>query len=278
MLMHSNKPTCVSHRPLSLSLSLSHTRSGPSASQSPGKDKLKGEAKSPKEGIATSLETDLPVDSPTQLSSLPDSPCSGSGIDENPIEFSKMSVYSPSQEQFSMPENIATEAQTSTSLPTAPISEVQGAKCFFSEPEYTVSEQSTSYYNSPATTRPLSFSQSSISPTSLVSPSTYPTTFNSTHFPSGTTEAMMTSNMYQSACMSPSYLSPYGTGKQYTWPSAPTNGVSYGAFGVNSHDLVQGSYPTYQTSAAAAAYSQMTMNRGSYPAGYFPSPVPSTTA
>ena len=215
----------------------------------------------------------LPDDTKDDMSSLAGSPdCDTPVLTEN-SEFTKMSVYSPSQEQFSIPEDIATEAQTSTSLSSSAVSEVQGAKHYLSDSEYPVastSEPTTNFF-SPSTTR----SYSSITQSPLMSPSTYPAAFNPQAFPTGGADGMMTaSTMYPNgACMSPSaYMSPYGTSKQYTWPTTP-NG--YGAFGMSSHELMQSGYTTaYQP----GAYSQMAaISRSGYPATYFPSQVTSTT-
>ena len=181
-----------------------------------------------------------------------------------------MSVYSPT-EQFTIPHDIATEAQTTSSLQTTAVSDVQGAKQYgnYSDTEYS----EAGIYHSPLTTRGYSFSSSTISPSQMMSPSTFQG-FNSPSFPSA--ESMMTASggVYSGAMSPTAYISPYGPGKQYTWP-AP-NGMSYGAFGMNSHDLMQSGY----TAAAAAyqpSYSQMTMTRTNYPAGYFPAQVPSSS-
>lgn len=224
------------------------------------------------------MDSALPDDSNDELSSLVDSPGSEASAIGEGTEFTKMSVYSPSQEQFSIPEDIGTEAQTSTSLssPAVP-ADVQGAKHYLgSESEYpiaTTSEQTPSFY-SPSTTRSYSFSQPSMTHSPLVSPSTYPGAFNPQAFPTGSADGMMTSAMYPNgACMSPSaYMSPYGPGKQYTWPTTPN---AYGTFGMNSHDLMQAGYATtYQSNS----YSPMaSMSRPGYPATYFPPQVTATT-
>lgn len=244
----------------------------------PTKDKIKTEAKesspfqsplhSPAEGVD---------DSNDELSSLVDSP---SGSEPPPIgesgDFAKMSVYSPSQEQFSIPENIGTEAQTSSSLSSSAVSDIQGAKHYISESEYPVSsssETSTNFY-SPSTSRSYSFSQPSMTHSPLVSPSTYSTAFNPQAFTTGGVEGMMTSAMYPNgACMSPSaYMSPYGSSKQYTWPTTPN---AYGTFGMNTHDLMQAGYAT---AYPPGSYSQMTtMSRTGYPATYFPPQVNTAT-
>ena len=258
-----------------------------------GKDKSKGDGKesasplktslhSPKEGLSVVDDLDpahLPDDSGDDLSNI-DSPESeppsmiGDGAD-----FPKMSVYSPSQERFSIPEDIATEAQTTSSLPTSAVSDIQGAKHYIGESEFpptatsTTSETTPNYYN-PSSTRSYSFSQPSIAQSPLMSPSTYPAAFNPQAFPAGTTDGVMTAGttMYPNgaACMSPSaYMSPYGTtGKQYTWPTTPS---AYGTFGTNAHDLMQSGY-AYQSSP----YTQMA--RSGYPASYFPTPVPTSTS
>ena len=234
---------------------------------------------SPKEALQAITELEgskLPDESTGGLSSLPCSPGSSTPITEN-AEL-KMAVYSPSQEQFTMPE-IANEAQTSTSMPTPAVSDVQGAKQYISDSEYSVSSNSDQpgNYFSPLTSRGYSFSQSSISPSPLMSPSTYPATFNTQPFHAGSAEAMMTtgSTMYPSAaCMSPSaYMSPYATGKQYTWPTTPSGMTYPGTFGMNSHEIGYTAAATYQPH-----YSQMTRMTG-YPAGYtFPSQLPPTSS
>lgn len=251
------------------------SNSGTPSSDGSSSEKIKSECSSPstkstsslhspKEAVQTPQESQLPEESNSGLSSLPGSPGEQT-VDEGP-NFTKLSVYSPTSipEPFSVPENIATEAQISTSLPTAAVPEVQGAKSFYSESEYSASsntEVTGGYYSPPSTTRGYSFSQSSVSPTPLMSP--YPAGYSHT-----ATEGMITpgGSMYPTACLSPTYMSPYGTGKQYTWP-APTS-MNYGAFGMNSHDLMQSGY-SYQPSMAAA-YSQMAMTRASYPASYYP--------
>ena len=258
----------------------------PDGSQT-SKDKVKSESKdvspfksplhSPAEGVQVIDPSQLPEDSNDDLSSLVDSPGSEPPAIGESGEFPKMSVYSPSQEQFSIPEEIGTEAQTSTSLSSSAVSDVQGAKHYMSESEFPVtsssSETSTNFY-SPSTSRSYSFSQPSMTHSPLVSPSTYPAAFNPQAFPTGGTDGMMASAMYPNgACMSPSaYMSPYGTGKQYTWPTTPN---AYGTFGMNSHDLMQAGYATtYQS----GSYSQMTtMSRPGYPATYFPPQVTATT-
>ncbi len=186
-----------------------------------------------------------------------------------------MSVYSPSQERFSIPEDIGTEAQATSSLSTSAVSDVQGAKHYLGESEFpspaasSSSESSSNYF--PSSTRAYSFSQPSIAQSPLMSPSTYPAAaFNPQAFPAaGSTDSVMTpGTMYPNgaACMSPSYMSPYGTaGKQYTWPTTPN---AYGAFGTNAHDLMQSSY--YQ----ANPYSQMA--RSGYSSTYFPPSVPTS--
>ena len=178
-----------------------------------------------------------------------------------------MSVYSPTtaQEQFSMPESIATEAQANTTLQSA-VSDPQGAKYFSDSESYSNSEATGSYY-SPSTTRPYSYSHSSVSP-GLLSPSTYPSAYNATY--TGTTDGVMPG--YTSVCMSPSYMSPYGP-KHYTWPPTVTNGMNYSGY---SPELMQTATYPYQPSAAA--YSQMAMTRSTYPtAGYLPPQLVSTT-
>ena len=251
-----------------------------------GKDKIKVERESasfksslhsPDEGlIVDDLDAQVPEDSGDDLSNIDDSPRSEpSSIMGEAGEFTKMSVYSPSQERFSIPENIGTEAQTSSSLSTSAISDVQGAKHYLGESEFSPSatsssEASTNFFSPTSTTRAYSFSQPSIAQ----SPSMYPSAFNPQAFPSGSTDGvMMAGTMYPNgACMSPSsYMSPYGSaGKQYTWPTTPN---AYGTFGMNSHDLMQSgcAATTYQP-----AYTQMA--RTSYAATYFPSPVPTSTA
>ena len=214
-------------------------------------------------------------DSSDDLSIIDDSPGSEpSSILGEGAEFSnKMSVYSPSQERFSIPEDIGTEAQTSSSLSTSAISDVQGAKLYMGQSEFSPtstaasSEANTSFF-SPSTTQSYSFSQ----PSPVMSPTTYPVAFNPQGFPTGSTDGVMTAGtMYPNGpCMSPSaYMGPYGVGKPYTWSSTPN---TYGSFGMNSHDLMPSGYSatTYQP----APYSPVP--RPGYT--YFPSPVPTSTA
>lgn len=255
----------------------------PEGSQ-PTKDKIKSEAKdmsfksplgSPAGGVQ-GLDPQLPEDN-DDLSSLVDSPRSERSAIGESAEFPpKMSVYSPSQDRFTMPEEIGTEAQTSTSLSSSAVSEVQGAKDYLSESEFPVSSSSSepSTYYSPSTSRSYSFSQPSMTHSPLVSPSTYPA-FNPQAFPTGGADSMMASAMYgPNGCMSPSaYMSPYGTGKQYTWPTTPN---AYGTFGMNSHDLMQAGYAT--TYQSGTYPTQMTtMSRPGYPSAYFPPQVTATT-
>lgn len=258
----------------------------PEGSQQVSKDKIKSESDDFKTSLDSPQESSigsvldpahLPDDSGDELTSLVDSPGSedASAIGEN-AEFTKMSVYSPSQEQFSIPEDIGTEAQTNTSLSSPAVPDVQGAKHYLSESEYPISTSSEAASNFFSTTasRSYSFSQPSMTPGPLVSPSTYPA-FNPQAFPTGGADGMMTSAMYPNgACMSPSaYMSPYGAGKQYTWPPPTPN--AYSTFGMSSHDLMQAGYATtYQS----GSYSQMaTMSRPGYPATYFPPQVAATT-
>ena len=220
----------------------------------------------------------LPDDSGDDISNI-DSPDNEppSMIGEG-AEFPKMSVYSPSQERFSIPEDIGTEAQTTSSLASPAVSDVQGAKHYIGETEFSSASTSSSeptpnYYNPTSTTRAYSFSQPNIAQSPLVSPpTTYPAAFNPQAFPTGSAEGVMTAGtMYPNgaACMSPSaYMSPYSTAsKQYTWPTTPN---AYGTFGTNTHDLMQSGY--YHPNP----YSQMA--RSGYPATYFPSTVPTSTA
>lgn len=279
------------------------TNHRPEGTPTPSKDKMKTESKdvppfqsplhSPQEGVPVSLDpAHLPDDS-DELSSLVDSPSSdatplsssegGHGSGSPGGEFRKMSVYSPSQEQFSIPEDIGTEAQTSSSLPSSAVSDVQGAKQYLNESEYPVSstsETSTNFYSPSSTSRSYSFPppSSSITHSPLVSPSPYPG-FNPQAFPTGSADGMMAASaMYPNgACMSPSAYMSYGAtaaGKQYTWPTTPGG---YGAFGMNSHDLMQAGYTTAYPSSAGS-YSQMTtMSRSGYPATYFSPQVTPTT-
>lgn len=231
---------------------------------------------SPKEGLIPTSDHEpskLPEDPTDSISSLPSSPDAEDIRD--PEEFTKLSVYSPTQDsrQFSIPEEIANEAQTD-SLPNVPAD----AKHFgsLSESEYSVSSSAEAgYYGNPGSTRGYSYSQSSMSPSSLISPSTAYPGFNPTL--SGSAEGgamMMSAGMYNPACMSPTaYMNPYASSKQYPWPSTPT-GVNYGGtFG--THDLMSSGYAaaSYQPN-----YSQMT--RSNYPtAAYFPSTqMPATTS
>ncbi len=235
---------------------------------------------SPKEALMAASDlgaSKLPDDSSDSISSLPSSPGADDSI-QDPDEFTKLSVYSPTQDsrQFSIPEEIANEAQTDTSLPNVPDGKHFGG---LTEAEFAVSSTSEpSYYAAanPASTRGYSYSQSSMSPNSIISPSTAYPGFNPTFTGSEGSAMMMSAGMYNPACMSPTaaYMSPYGTSsKQYAWPSTP-NGVNYGAaFG--AHDLMSSGYAaaSYQPN-----YSQMT--RSNYPtAAYFPStPMPATTS
>lgn len=253
--------------------------------QGSSKDKIKSEGKdfhsplnSPKEGIQVA---DLPVDdSKDDLSTLVDSPDSDPSAIGEGSEFPKMSVYSPSQEQFSIPEDIGTEAQSSASLAASAVPEVQGAaKQYINDSEYptAVSSASEQSFFSSSVSRAYSFSQPSIAPSPLMSPSTYHATFNPQTFPSPGTGAdgMMTASaMYPNgACMSPSpYMSPYGTGKQFPWPTTPN---AYSTFGMNSHDLMSNGYTSAYPSGS---YSQMTtMSRSAYPTSYFPPQVTPTS-
>ena len=167
-----------------------------------------------------------------------------------------MSIYSPSQERFTIPEDIGTEAQTSTSLSSSAVSEVQGAKAdYISESEFPVSPSSSepSTFYSPSISRSCSFSQPPMTHSPLVSPSTYPA-FNSQAFPTRSADGVMASMYPNGACMSPSaYMSPYGMGKQYTWPTTPNAYSTY--------------YPTQTT----------IMLRPGYPTAYFPPQVTAAT-
>lgn len=232
---------------------------------------------SPQEGVQVLDPAHLPDDSNDELSSLVGSPSSDAPPLSETSEFSKMSVYSPSQEQFSIPEDIGTEAQTSSSLSSSAVSDVQGAKHYLTESEFPVTSSSepsaTNFYSPSSSSRSYSFSQPSISHSPLVSPSTYPA-FNPQSFPTGGgADGMMTSAMYPNgACMSPSaYMSSYG--KQYSWPTTPN---TYSNFGMNSHELMQAGYTSaYQS---AGSYSQMTtMSRPGYPAAYFSPQVTATS-
>ena len=230
----------------------------------------KGDLLSPKEALIATSDIDpsqLPEDTTDSISSLPDSP----GTDEalGGEEFTKLNVYSPTQDsrQFSIPEEIATEAQTDTSLPNVPDTK------HFGESEYTGASSADSFYSNPTTTRGYSYSQSSMSPNSLISPSTAYPGFNPTFSGSAEGGAMMGSMYHSGACMSPTAYGMYGaSSKQYAWPSTP--GVNYGtAFG--APDLMQSGYPT---ASYQPGYSQMT--RSNYPtAAYFPSTqMPATTS
>ena len=217
----------------------------------------KSELMSPTEGLLTPSDLDpskLPDhDSTDSLSSLP-SPTSpsdhGSSVNG---EFTKLSVYSPTQDsrQFSLPEEIASEPQSDNTLPEKHYASL-------SESEFSGNSSEPSYYSSSA--RGYSFSQSSVSPNTLISPSTaYPVAgFNPTFSGAAEGGAMM---VYQNAMSPTAYMNPYGTtAKQYTWPTPP-NG--YSSFG---HDIMPSGYASYQP-----GYSQMT--RASYPTTYFPPPA-----
>lgn len=178
-----------------------------------------------------------------------------------------MTLYSPtSAEQF--PDGIATEGQTS--LQTAAVSEVQGAKGYVPpSTEYAVSSHSdlTTNYCSMTTLATSGYSHPPTgSPTSLMSPIPYTVPYNAAF---GETIGL---GAYPS--MSPSgYVSPYGT-KQYSWPATPS-GVAYpNAFAMNSHDLPQSCYP-YQP-GSVPTYPQVTTARPAYPSGYFSAQISST--
>ena len=295
-LVVSCKTYCGNNNNIYRGLSFFFCYSGPGASSpspSEGKDSkmLKLEPKdsptsstsqgiqSPKEALQAIADLEagskLP-DEATGYSSIPGSPTGSIPLDDS--SDLKMTVYSPSQEEFTMP-TIANEAQTSTSITTPAVSDVQGAKQYISDSEYSVStnsDQPGNYYSQlTSVSRGYSFSQSSISPSPLMSPSTYPAGFNTQPFHAGSAEAMMTAGtaMYPStACMSPSaYMSPY-TGKQYTWPTTPSGMTYPTAFGMNSHEI------GYTAATYQPHYSQMTRMPG-YPAGYpFPSQVPPTSS
>ena len=177
-------------------------------------------------------------------------------------------MYSPTApDQF--PEGIATEGQTS--LQTAAVSEVQGAKGYLpNTPEYAVSSHSDLTTNFCGMTTMASNGYTHTqpptgSPTSLMSPVPYTVPYNTAF---GEAIGIGT---YPS--MSPSgYVSPYGT-KQYSWPTTPS-GVSYpSAF--STHELPQSCYP-YQA-GSGVTYPQVSASRPSYPAGYFSAQISTAT-
>ncbi len=174
-----------------------------------------------------------------------------------------MGVYSPpsTPEQFSMPESIANEAQTSPSL--EPAASNPQAATYFSDSEYPTKPDQTF---PPSRAYPYPH----VTMSSLMSPSAYPpsSAYNATY--TGTTETMMPS---YPTTISPSYMSPYGT-KQYTWPNPPNGyGTTY------SPELMQGAGYTYQPSAATAYSTQMTMGRPNYlTSGYLLPQLATTTS
>lgn len=203
----------------------------------------------PAEDSLTNLPDDSDPESPPD--SIPSSPGDTSAVSsehEFPI---KMGIYSPTrEEQFSVPEERASEPSViETSLLTA-VSDVQEAKCYFPEAEYAVSsvgDITSNHYFPVSASRPYTISQSSVSPPTLMSPA-YATAYNpaaASVFANPTDGGLLTNNgMYGmgAACMSPSYVSPYAPGKQYTWPPS-TNG--YGVF-AGPHELMPAAGYPYQ--------------------------------
>ena len=225
---------------------------------------------SPSDGLLTGEESEKVGDDAKLMSNLPDSPPLTDSTTEEP-DYSKMNMYSPTPpDQF--PEAIATEGQTS--LQTAAVSEVQGAKSFVpTSTEYAVSSHSdltTNYCGGMTTLATNGYTHPhppSASPTSLLSPIPYTVPYNTAF---GDTIGL---GAYPS--MSPSgYVSPYGT-KQYSWPTTPS-GITYPntAF---SHELPQSCYPYQAGSTAAQTYPAVTTARPGYPSGYFSAQIASTT-
>ncbi len=251
-------------------LSTASSTSKRSDSGSPAHSSTSSGLHSPKEAVQVPEEgTKLPEDSKTGLSSLPSSPVSDSlhsipetSADVDGASLTKMGMYSPSssQEQFSVPENLGNEAQTSPSLPPA-ASDPQPA-AFFSDSEFpTKSDQSLSISRT--------YPYPPISMTPLMSPSGYTAgaTYSATY--TGSTETMMPS---YPTTISPSYMSPYGT-KQYTWPN-PSNG-----YGTYAPELLQAGGYTYQPSTLTAAATYSAMSRPTYPTpGYFLPQLATTTS
>ena len=198
----------------------------------------------PAEDSITNLPEDSDEESPD---SVPSSPGNVSVSSEH--DFPKMGIYSPStDDQFSVPEERASEPHVvGTSLLTA-VSDVQEAKCYFPEAEYAVSsvgDISSNQYYTVATTRPYSISQSSVSPSPTLMSPAYAAVYNPTaSFPSPAESLLANNGVYamNAACMSPSYVSPYAPGKQYTWPPS-TNG--YGVF-AGPHELMPTAGYPYQ--------------------------------
>ncbi|KAL5474781.1 hypothetical protein EMCRGX_G026791 [Ephydatia muelleri] len=232
---------------------------GPVSSSSSKKSTCKSLA-SPTEGVpAEDSLTNLPDDSdPESPESIPSSPGDTSVVSEHEFPI-KIGIYSPSNdEQFSVPEERASEPSVvGTSLLTA-VSDVQEAKCYF--PEYAVSsvgDITSSQYYPVSTSRPYAISQPTVSPSPTLMSPAYATAYNPTAASAfaNPAEGLLTNNgMYgMSACMSPSYVSPYAPGKQYTWPPS-TNG--YGVF-AGPHDLMPAAGYPYQPvgySRTAAGY------------------------
>lgn len=254
---------------------VSDTTTKSSTVRTPGENKMAvsspspSNPSSPSDGLLTSEESESSKvgDDAKILPNLPDSPPLTDATSEEP-DYSKMNMYSPTApDQF--PDGIATEGQTS--LQTAAVSDVQGAKGYVpASTEYPVSSHSdiTNNYCSMTTLATNGYSHPpSCSPTSLMSPIPYTVPYNAAF---GETIGI---GAYPS--MSPSgYVSPYGT-KQYSWPTTPA-GVTYpNAFTMNSHDLSQTCYP-YQSSSGAPTYPQVTTARPTYP-GYFSAQISAPT-
>lgn len=221
-----------------------------SSSGSSGHKKACKSLTSPTEGEpAEDSLTNLPEDSDEgSPDSIPSSPGDTSAVSEH--EFPKIGIYSPSTEdQFSVPEERASEPNVVRTPMLTAVSDVQEAKCYFPEAEYTVSsvgDINSSQFYAVATSRPYSMSQSSVSPSPTLMSPAYASAYNPTAAASfvNQTEGLLANNgMYaMNACMSPSYVSPYAPGKQYTWPPS-TNG--YGVF-AGPHELMPGTAYPYQ--------------------------------
>ena len=224
---------------------------------------------SPSDGLLTSEESESSKigDDAKIIPNLPDSPPLTDATSDEP-DYSKMNMYSPTPpEQF--PDGIATEGQTS--LQTAAVSEVQGAKGYVpASTEYAVSSHSdlTSNYCGMTTLATNGYSHThppSGSPTSLLSPIPYTVPYNTAF---GETIGI-------GAYPSSGYVSPYGT-KQYSWPTTPSAVTYPNAFAMNSHDLSQSCYP-YPTGTTAPTYPPGTTARPGYPGGYFSAQITAAT-
>lgn len=231
---------------------------------------------SPSDGLLTGEESECSKvgEDAKLMPNLPDSPPLTDTTAED-ADYSKMSMYSPTPpDQF--PDGIATEGQSS--LQATAVSDVQGAKSYIpATTDYiatTHSDLTTNYcgMTTLATNGYTHAHPPSGSPTSLLSPIPYTVPYNTAF---GETIGL---GAYPS--MSPSgYVSPYGTTKQYSWPTTP-GGVTYpntAAFAMNSHDIPQSCYPYQTGSTATPTYPAVTTARPGYPAGYFSAQITTAT-